>query len=72
MSPGAHLSHAARMAFDAQRALIVTVLHLEAAEIEADVVGIPELLDGLGDAATVLQQLADDYSHAAADRRLRA
>ena len=69
MSPGAHLSQAARLAFDAQRAIIATALHLDAADIGADEAGIPELLDEIGDTAAVLQRLADDYGHAEVQRR---
>ena len=58
MSPGVHLSHAARLAFDGQRAIVAAVQHLEASGVEMT----PEsdLLEGLA------------VRHAAALRFVRA
>ena len=69
MTPGANLSHAARMAFDARRALIAVALHVEACGLDVDVA---DLLEGVSDLAAALQQLADDYGHAVAARAMAA
>jgi hypothetical protein len=81
MSPGAHLSHAARSAFDAQRVLLAAVIHLEMADaaiadldlwltsVDLTDIDIAILLHQLGDLAQSLQRLADEYGHAEVARR---
>lgn len=81
MSPGAHLSHAARLAGEAQRALIVIQrtllavrLHLEAADAyvmpgaEAE---LAELVEDTGKLADELQWAVDDYAKRDGERQAR-
>ena len=75
MKPGAHLSHAARTAADAQRMLLVAILHLEAADavvpdldellndIDMSDIDVAACLHDLGDLAAGLQRLVDAYGH---------
>lgn len=81
MSPGVHLSHAARLAGDAQRFLISSIIHLEMAD--AGIVDLDELfaevgvadfnvavvLEELGLLADHLQHVADAYGHREVRRR---
>ncbi len=82
MSPGAHFSHAARLAGDAQRGLIVIQrallavrLHLEAggayvmpgAEAE-----LAELVADTGTLADALQRVVDDYAQREGERLAKA
>jgi hypothetical protein len=65
MSPGAHLNHAARTAFDAHRCVVVAVQHLEAAGADLGPArdDIAELIEDTADFAGELQCLADAYGH---------
>lgn len=75
MSPGAHLSHACRLAGDAQRLLIGSAMHLEASgvdivdEFEAD---MAELIDDAGVLAGILQDLVDNYARHEGERLAKA
>ncbi len=80
MTPGAHLSHAARLAGDAhrslliiQRTLLAAHLHLENAGAQllpATEVEFAEIIADAGALADELQRVADDYGRRAADRAL--
>ncbi len=82
MTPGAHLSHAARLAGEAQRALIVIQrvliavrLHLEAGDAclmpgaEAE---LAELVADTGALADELQRVVDDYAQREGERLAKA
>jgi hypothetical protein len=63
MSPGAHLSQAARLAIDIQRARVAILLHLDESGVVADIVlqDTAELVADDGGFADWLQRLADEY-----------
>src|SRR5687768_9429662 len=81
MTAGAHLAHAAEAAADAQRLLLASVLHVEAAEevspdldefvadVELPDTNVAFLLEKVGDYAAGLQRIADAYGHAEVRRR---
>ena len=74
MSPGAHLSHAARLALDSQRALLAVLLHLESSGYEfTDQPGeaIAGLVATAGELTKALQRLADEYGQSLALERFR-
>lgn len=70
MRPGAHLSHAARLAFEAQRVHLASLLHLEAAgiDIEHPDLDLPALLVADEEVAVLLQALADEFGNAEVER----
>jgi hypothetical protein len=80
-APGIELSHAARMAVDAQRAVIATVVHIEAADavltdldqwlarVDLSEDDIFAAVNNLGCLAERLQRLCDAYGHAEVLRR---
>jgi hypothetical protein len=73
MTPGAHLSHAARCVFDAQRAFLTGILHIEAVdaeitdlddlllEVQVSDIDFAQVLTTLGDLAGDLQHVAEAY-----------
>ena len=63
MSPGAHLSHAARMAFDVYRGAVAVALHLEVVDVDHHL-EIADFIEAAGDLAAELQHRADAYGDA--------